>query len=46
VVSKSGKAIQSGGFRVSKVSASESFGLVKATQDAVTAAKYVRLSPP
>lgn len=46
VVTKSGKAIENGQFTVSKVSSSESYGLVKATQDAVTAAKYVRLSPP
>jgi len=46
VVTKSGKAIENGHFTVSKVSSSESYGLVRATQDAVTAAKYVRLSPP
>ena len=46
VVTKRGKAIENGRFTVSKVSSSESYGLVRATQDAVTAAKYVRLSPP
>ncbi len=46
VVSKSGRSIPNGRFTVSKVSSSESYGVVRATQDAVTSAKYVRLTPP
>jgi hypothetical protein len=46
VVTKDGTKVPGGGFSVSKVSSSESFATVKASSDAVTAAKYVRLRPP
>ena len=46
VISESGARIPGGGFSVSKVTQSESYGTVRATPDAVTSAKYVRLRPP
>lgn len=46
VETKDGKGIPGGSFEVSRVTAAESFGTVKATADAVTQAKYVRLRPP
>lgn len=46
VITRDGKAIPSGRFEVSRVSQRESFATVKASSDAVTAAKYVRLRPP
>lgn len=46
VTNKGGKRIAGGGFTVSKVSSNESYATVKATPDAVTSAKYVRLRPP
>jgi len=46
VESRDGKPIAGGSFEVSRVTAAESFGTVKATADSVTQAKYVRLKPP
>lgn len=46
VVTKGGSQIAGGGFTVNKVSSNESYATVKATPDAVTSAKYVRLRPP
>lgn len=46
VESRDGKPITGGAFEVSRVTAAESFGTVKASADAVTQAKYVRLRPP
>jgi hypothetical protein len=46
VVTSSGARIPNGGFTVSKVSPSESFAAVRATTDAVTSAKYVKLRAP
>jgi hypothetical protein len=46
VITRDGKAIPGGRFEVSRVSQRESFATVKASSDAVTAAKYVRLRPP
>jgi hypothetical protein len=46
VVTREGAAIPGGSFDVSRVTSAESFGTVKATADAVTQAKYVRLRPP
>lgn len=46
VESRDGKAIPGGGFEVSRVTAAESFGTVRASADSVTQAKYVRLRPP
>ena len=46
VESRDGKAIPGGSFEVSRVTAAESFGTVRAPADSVTQAKYVRLRPP
>lgn len=46
VVTKGGSRIAGGGFTVTSVSSNESYATVKATPDAVTSAKYVRLRPP
>lgn len=46
VITSAGSAIPDGGFRVTRVTASESYGAVKATADAVTSARFVRLRPP
>ena len=46
VITRSGSSIAGGGFTVKRVSSSESYATVKATPDAVTSAKYVRLRPP
>ncbi len=46
VESRDGKAIAGGSFQVSRVTAAESFGTVKASASSVTQAKYVRLRPP
>jgi hypothetical protein len=46
VTTKSGRAINNGRFKITKVTNSESFAKVRATLDAVRSAKYVRLSPP
>jgi hypothetical protein len=46
VVSRDGKPIPGGSFEISKVSAGESFGTVRASADSITSAKYVRLKPP
>jgi len=46
VVSREGKPIAGGSFDISRVSQGESFGIVRATVDSITSAKYVRLSPP
>lgn len=46
VVSASGKGITGGGFVVTRVTGSEAYASVKATADAVNAAKYVVLRPP
>lgn len=46
VESRDGKAITGGSFEVSRVTAAESFGTVRAPAKSVTEAKYVRLRPP
>ena len=46
VVTRAGKAISNGGFQITKVTATESYASVRASSDAVNAAKYVRLRPP
>lgn len=46
VVTRAGRSIPGGGFKITKVTATESYASVRATSDAVNAAKYVRLSPP
>jgi hypothetical protein len=46
VTTKDGKSIPGGSFEVSRVSPRESHATVKASSDAVTAAKYVRLRAP
>ena len=46
VESRDGKPIAGGSFEVSRVTAAESFGTVRAPADTVTQAKYVRLRPP
>lgn len=46
VVTRGGKSISNGGFKVTKVTATESYASVRASADAVNAAKYVRLRPP
>lgn len=46
VIDRSGKSISGGSFQITRVTASESFATVSAKADAVTAAKWVRLSPP
>lgn len=46
VESRDGKPIAGGSFEVSRVTAAESFGTVKASANSVTQAKYVRLRPP
>lgn len=46
VISRDGKPILNGSFEISKVNAGESFGIVRASADSVTSAKYVRLRPP
>ena len=46
VESRDGKAVPGGSFEVSRVTAAESFGTVRASAETVTQAKYVRLRPP
>jgi hypothetical protein len=46
VVTKAGRGIANGGFKISRVSATESYASVRASSDAVNAAKYVRIRPP
>jgi hypothetical protein len=46
VESRDGKPIPGGSFEVSRVTAAESFGTVRASATSVTDAKYVRLRPP
>jgi len=46
VVSRSGKPIANGRFKVYKVTSTEAYGVVRASSDAVNDAKYVRLRPP
>ncbi|HEU5058979.1 MAG TPA: hypothetical protein VFU21_20740 [Kofleriaceae bacterium] len=46
VESRDGKPIAGGSFEVSRVTAAESFGTVRASANSVTEAKYVRLRPP
>jgi hypothetical protein len=46
VVSRDGKPIAGGSFEISRVSPGESFATVRASVNAVTSAKYVRLRPP
>ncbi len=46
VESRDGKAVAGGSFEVSRVTAAESFGTVRASASTVTQAKYVRLRPP
>jgi len=45
VITKSGKSIKGGSFRINKVSPRESYATVRAAPDVVTSAKYVRLIP-
>lgn len=46
VITGGGQAIPKGRFSISRVTPGESYAKVKATADAVTSAKYVRLRPP
>lgn len=45
VITRSGSAIPDGGFRITRVTATESYASVKASTDAVNSAKFVRLMP-
>jgi hypothetical protein len=46
VVTREGNAIPGGSFQVSRVTPAESFATVRASAEAVTGAKFVRLRPP